>query len=305
MNQKIKVGLVGIGAINAKAYMPVLVKEDNWEIVGAYSRSEKNRYKFQNRYNIKAYDSLESLSKNIEAVIINTPTESHHELSKYFLNKGIHVLVDKPLANSLKEAEDLVFHSVHNKKNLMVMFNRRYAPNYKMLKDNLTSSSIIRIVKHRSNRIGPEDSTFTLKDDYIHLIDTALWFFDGNLIFSDGNIVLDNKNQLVLANHHFKTKIGAKIETILHRNTGITKEYIEIINEGQIITVTDFGRIVEEKDGKEIMTYPTQWDTVEKTKGFEDGIKEFFKSIKNKELKHQGKEALKTQRLIDFIINNN
>lgn len=306
MNHKIKVGLVGIGSINEKAYMPVLVKEDNWEIIGAYSRTEKNRNEFENKYNIKAFDTLESLSDEIEAVIINTPTDSHFELAKFFLDKGVHVLVDKPLANTLKEAEELVFHSVHNKKALMVMFNRRYAPNYKILKDSLTSTSIIRIVKHRANRLGPQDAVFTLKDDYIHLIDTALWLFDGNLILSDGKVVVDNKNQLVIANHHFKTKSGAKIETLLHRNTGITKEYIEIINEGQIINVIDFGTIKEEKEEKEIITYPGQWDTVEKTKGFEDGINEFFKSIKNNnEDKHQGKEALKTQRLIDFIINNN
>ncbi|MGB4589174.1 MAG: Gfo/Idh/MocA family oxidoreductase [Clostridiaceae bacterium] len=306
MDEKIRLGLVGLGSICRKAYMPVLAREIDWVLSGCYARTPETRKAFSEEYRVKAYDTLEELSENIDAVVINSSTESHFELAKFFLDKGIHVLIDKPLASSTEECEKLVFSSVNNKAKLMVTFNRRFAPLYKMLKNNITSTSLIRIVKNRADRIGPETAEFTINDDYIHLVDTARWFFDGKLIMIDGDMAVNGENHLIYAHHYFRSPEGCKIETLLHRDSGKTKEMIEVINEGKTITVIDLATLVIESENETRTVSPSQWATVEKTKGFEDAIKHFVSAIiLDKEPESSGMEALATQRVIDSIIQSN
>ncbi len=306
MDGKLRIGLVGLGSIARKAYMPVLSIEKDWVLSGCYSRTPEKRKAFAEEYRVKEYESLEELSNNVDAVIINASTESHFELAKFFLEKGIHVLMDKPLASTVEECERLVFFSVHNKAKLMVTFNRRFAPLYRMMKDNITSTSLIRIIKNRSSRVGPENSEFTISDDYIHLVDTARWFFDGKLIIVDGSIAVNSENQLIYANHYYSSPEGCKIETLLHRDSGKTVEIIEVINEGKTLRVIDLATVeIEENNEKRILS-PSQWDTVEKTKGFEDAIRHFVNAVlTDTEPESSGMDALATQRVIESIIRTN
>ena len=306
MEGKVRIGLVGLGSICRKAYMPVLTREKDWTLSGCYSRTEEKRKAFAEEFRVKEYDSLEELSKNVDAVIINASTSSHFELAKFFLDKGIHVLMDKPLASTVEECEKLVFSSVHNKAKLMVTFNRRFAPLYRMLKDNITSTSLIRIVKNRASRIGPENAEFTINDDYIHLVDTARWFFDGKLIMVDGSMAINGENHLIYANHYYSSPEGCRIETLLHRDSGKTVEIIEVINEGKTLRVTDLATLeIEENNEKRTIT-PSQWATVEKTKGFEDAISHFISAvILDHEPESSGMDALATQRVIESIIRSN
>lgn len=306
MDGKVKIGLIGLGSIARKAYMPVLLRERDWVLSGCYSRTPEKRKAFAEEYRIKEYESLEALSEQVDAVIINSSTESHFELARFFLEKGIHVLIDKPLASSVDECEKLVFASVHNKAKLMVTFNRRFAPLYKMLKDNITSTSLIRIVKNRSSRIGPQSSEFTINDDYIHLVDTARWFFDGKLIMVDGTVAVNSDDHLIYANHYYSSPEGCKIETLLHRDAGKTVEIIEVITEGKTLRVTDLATLEIEENNEKTTISPSQWDTVEKTKGFEDAIVHFVSAIiTDQEPESSGMDALATQRVIESIVRSN
>ncbi len=303
MDGRVKLGLVGLGNIAIKAYMPVLVKEKDWILSGCYSRTKEHREEFGKEYRVKAYDSVEELAKNVDAVIINASTESHFGLAKFFLDLGIHVMIDKPLAPTVDECEKLVFSSVNNQAKLMVTFNRRFAPLYELLKKEITSTSLIRIIKNRSGRVGPEDAKFTINDDYIHLVDTARWFFDGKLIMMDGDVEVNRENHLIYANHCFRSPDGVKIETLLHRDAGKTVEIIEIITEGKTIRVTDLATLEIEENNETRIISPSQWGTVETTKGFEGAIHHFIHCVfLDEEPRSSGMDALATQRVIDSII---
>ncbi|HBT19029.1 MAG TPA: virulence factor MviM [Clostridiaceae bacterium] len=303
MENRLRIGLVGLGSITKKAYMPVLSKEDRWVLVGGYSRTKENREAFQRLYGVPAYDTLAQLAEDCEAVIINASTDAHFALAKFFLEKGIHVLMDKPLAPTVEECERLVFDSVHSQAKLMVNFNRRFAPLYKLLKEELTPTSLLRIVKNRAHRVGPQEAAFTINDDYIHLVDTARWMVDGKLIMEDGHIVVNNQNQLLYANHRFSSPEGIRIETLLHRDAGKTMESIELIKEGKTLRVLDLATLeVQENDETRIKS-PSQWDTVEKVKGFEEAIYTFVTAVQeDKAVPSSGMDALATQRIMDALI---
>ncbi len=91
------------------------------------------------------------------------------------LQAGVHVYVDKPLAETREQSEQLIELADKQHLALMVGFNRRFAPLYQQLKQQASSPVSLRMEKHRLSSIGPHDLGFTLLDDYLHVVDTALW----------------------------------------------------------------------------------------------------------------------------------
>ena len=54
------------------------------------------------------FESATKLTNSVDAVSVATPTETHYEVARMFLERGKHVLIEKPITNSLREAEELV-----------------------------------------------------------------------------------------------------------------------------------------------------------------------------------------------------
>jgi predicted dehydrogenase len=69
----------------------------------------------------------------VEAAVIAVPTDRHHEVAKAFLERGLHVLVEKPLAATLEEADDLVNLAAKKKAVLQVGHVQRYSNAFKAL----------------------------------------------------------------------------------------------------------------------------------------------------------------------------
>ncbi|WP_348260130.1 Gfo/Idh/MocA family oxidoreductase, partial [Salmonella enterica] len=79
-------------------------------------------------------DSLANSASGCDAVFAHSSTASHYAVVSEVLNAGVHVCVDKPLAENLGHAERLVALRRQKKLTPMVGFNRRLAPLYRELK---------------------------------------------------------------------------------------------------------------------------------------------------------------------------
>jgi predicted dehydrogenase len=80
----------------------------------------------------KIADYREVLGK-VEAAVIAVPTPLHHEIARAFLDKGVHLLVEKPLAATLAEADELVELAARRKALLQVGHVQRYSPAFRAL----------------------------------------------------------------------------------------------------------------------------------------------------------------------------
>lgn len=149
-------------------------------------------------------DSLSSLAASCDAVFVHSSTASHFDVVSTLLNAGVHVCVDKPLAENLRDAERLVELAARKKLTLMVGFNRRFAPLYGELKTQLATAASLRMDKHRSNSVGPHDLYFTLLDDYLHVVDTALWLSGGKASLDGGTLLTNDAGEMLFAEHHFR-----------------------------------------------------------------------------------------------------
>src|SRR5450756_2644800 len=119
-----KVGVIGLGAIAQKAYLPLLAAKGDLDIVLATRNSQTlDRISRQYRIPQKVGSVDELIHTGIQAAFVHTATEAHFLIVQRLLDSGIHVYVDKPLAYSLKEARDLVELAARRQRLLMVGFN--------------------------------------------------------------------------------------------------------------------------------------------------------------------------------------
>lgn len=101
---------------------------DDWTLQAAWSPGKEKALRICETWRIPYADSLEQLAAQCDAVFVHTSTASHYEVVSRLLNAGVHVCVDKPLADKLSDAEALVELAARRHLTLMVGFNRRFAP---------------------------------------------------------------------------------------------------------------------------------------------------------------------------------
>ena len=101
----IKCGVVGVGYIG-KFHAEKFAALPQAELVAV--ADPDNAQSVAARLNTTAYSDYRNLVGQVDAVSIAAPTRKHHEIAKFFLSQGIHVLVEKPMTSTLVEAADLI-----------------------------------------------------------------------------------------------------------------------------------------------------------------------------------------------------
>lgn len=95
--KKLRIGVVGLGGIAQKAWLPVLAAASDWTLQGAWSPTRAKALPICESWRIPYADSLSSLAASCDAVFVHSSTASHFDVVSTLLNAGVHVCVDKPL----------------------------------------------------------------------------------------------------------------------------------------------------------------------------------------------------------------
>ena len=107
MTQKTKVGVVGVGSLgqwHARIYSEL----PDAELVGVYDVDAERAGSIARKYGTRVFQSLEELADAVEAASLVVPTDRHRAIGGLLLERGIHLLVEKPIAVTTQEAEELV-----------------------------------------------------------------------------------------------------------------------------------------------------------------------------------------------------
>ncbi len=122
-----RIGLIGLGAMG-KNHLRVLRQLPGVEVVGVVDRDPARLAEGLEGTGIPALASADELAGKVDAVGIATPTESHHELGMRFLSQGVPVMIEKPIARTLAEADELVAEAARTRCLLAVGHLERFNP---------------------------------------------------------------------------------------------------------------------------------------------------------------------------------
>ncbi len=104
---RLPVGVAGVGSLGSH-HARLYASLPDARLVGVYDPVEARAAEIATRYGTRAYPSLDALLADAEAVSVVVPTPAHHEVGLAALARGRHVLMEKPIAATLEEAQALV-----------------------------------------------------------------------------------------------------------------------------------------------------------------------------------------------------
>jgi UDP-N-acetylglucosamine 3-dehydrogenase len=175
---KLRVGVIGTGAIAKYRHLPEYAAREDVEIVALCDIIKEKADKLAVRYGVESvYTDYKQMIENeeLDAVSVCTPNYLHAEISIFALNHGLHVLVEKPMATSLDEANAMIEAAKKQERVLMVGQNQRLAPMHVLAKEIIESGMLGKVNTFRTvfGHAGPE-----------HWSKTGKWFFDKKQAFA-------------------------------------------------------------------------------------------------------------------------
>ncbi len=210
---KIKVGVVGVGHIGREhARIYSLLK--NVEFVGVYDLDPSVGKRIAQTYNNRAFTKVEELIEAVDAVSIATPTVSHYDVAKPFLEAGKHLLIEKPIAATPATAKDLVYLANQKKVVLQVGHIERFNPVLKTIESCLTRPKFI-----EAHRLSPYPGRSTdvgvVLDLMIHDLDVILHLVRSPIAHIDavGVAVLSKGEDIANARIRFQNGCVANVTT--------------------------------------------------------------------------------------------
>ena len=104
---KVKVGVVGVGALG-RHHARLYNLSENAEVVGVYDVSSETAEKVGQEFGLKVFTDMKELAEQCDALSVAVPATRHHETSMPLLKMNKHLLIEKPIAVTVEEAEEIV-----------------------------------------------------------------------------------------------------------------------------------------------------------------------------------------------------
>jgi len=151
-----KVAVIGVGSMGYN-HLRVYSEMGDVQVVGASDLNRERLQLAEDRFSVNTYMSYQDLFKKEEpeAVSITVPTAEHEEVAAYALEKGAHVLVEKPIAATVEEGKRLIALANKLDRQLMVGHIIRFNPAMQSLKTRLENGDLGKIFQVFCRRAGP------------------------------------------------------------------------------------------------------------------------------------------------------
>jgi predicted dehydrogenase len=103
----LRLGVVGVGSLGFH-HARILSSREDVDFAGVYDSSEARRGEVASQLGVRARPDLESLLSACDAVVIAVPTSAHEEVALAAIGRGVHVMIEKPIAPTLAAADRIV-----------------------------------------------------------------------------------------------------------------------------------------------------------------------------------------------------
>ncbi|WP_299224272.1 Gfo/Idh/MocA family oxidoreductase [uncultured Psychroserpens sp.] len=168
----LKAGVLGAGHLG-KIHLRLLNQSEKYDLIGFYDADETNAKKVEEEFGYTYFNSIEALIDAVDMVDIVTPTLSHYDCAKKAIAKGKHIFIEKPITNTVEEAEHirelLAEHDIRGQVGHVERFN----PAFIAVRDQINNPMFIET--HRLAEFNPRGTDVpVVLDLMIHDIDIIL-----------------------------------------------------------------------------------------------------------------------------------
>ncbi|MGV8994403.1 MAG: Gfo/Idh/MocA family protein [Flavobacterium sp.] len=103
----LKIGVLGAGHLG-KIHLRLLQESEKFELVGFYDENQENGARVAKEFGYKQFTTIASLLTAVDVIDIVTPTLSHYKCAKVAIKSGKHIFIEKPISNTVAEAEEII-----------------------------------------------------------------------------------------------------------------------------------------------------------------------------------------------------
>ena len=207
----LKVGVLGAGHLG-KIHLRLLNQSNKYELVGFYDAFEENANKVAAEFGYKKFDSIAELIAAVDVVDIVTPTMQHFDCAKQVIEARKHVFLEKPISNTVAEAEEIIaLAKKHNVKG-QVGHVERFNPAFTAVKDKINNPMFIET--HRLAEFNPRGTDVpVVLDLMIHDIDAILSVVKSKVkaVYASGVSVLSQSPDIANARIEFENGCVANV----------------------------------------------------------------------------------------------
>src|SRR5262245_32172948 len=179
---RLRVGVVGVGVMGSN-HARVFADLPGVELAGIVDPDAKQRELVSSVVGCPGHKDLEGLlAAGVDAVTIAAPTHLHRELAVACLERGAHVLVEKPIAPTVLEGRAIIAAARRARVTLMVGHVERFNPTVEAIKEAIRNEDILSIAITRVGPFPPRMSNVGVVIDLaVHDIDLIRWFTESEI----------------------------------------------------------------------------------------------------------------------------
>jgi predicted dehydrogenase len=168
----LKVGVLGAGHLG-KIHLKLLDQSSKYDLIGFYDPDIANGQRVEKEFDYKYFEQLDELIDSVDVVDIVTPTLSHYNCAIKAISKGKHIFIEKPITNTLEEAEHIRLLVSENNLRGQVGHVERFNPAFKAIRSEIKNPMFIEC--HRLAEFNPRGTDVpVVLDLMIHDIDIIL-----------------------------------------------------------------------------------------------------------------------------------
>ncbi|MFM7775307.1 MAG: Gfo/Idh/MocA family protein [Candidatus Kapaibacterium sp.] len=321
--ENVGLALVGAGNIAQNIHLPLLAKMPNVKLLALCDKNLSKAKLIAEKYGIPhVCRSVEELERyeGIRAVDVCTSTDAHFDTTMACLEMGYDVLVEKPLARTRKEAQQLVAASEKNERKLMVGMNHRFRPDTALMKNYIEQGQLGNLyyakcgwLKQRSSDAkwmaqAEKSGGGVMLDLGVVMIDLLLYIFNYKKVRSVSSSMFYHQTRSVedvaIATINFEDGSVASIETSWSLMRPDDLYYCNVYGRKGSAYVNPFKVIKQEGQG--FSTYTNENSTRSKmsqyAKSYELELKHFINAVQDLvPVISTGMEAVERMKLVEAM----
>ena len=317
----LKAGVLGAGHLG-KIHLKLLQQSPEYELVGFYDPEKVIAQKVSDEFGYRFFESVESLINSCDVIDIVTPTLNHFTCAKMAIENGKHVFIEKPITNTIEEAENLRDLAKKNKVKGQVGHVERFNPAFTAVRDKIKNPMFIET--HRLAEFNPRGTDVpVVLDLMIHDIDIILSVVNSKVkkIHASGVSVISETPDIANARLEFENGCVANLTAsrislknmrksrFFQKDAYISVDFLE--KKSEVVKMKDvpenpddFAMILQNAEGVKKQIY-FENPKINNNNAILDELESFADAIRNKKTPvvslHQGTNALKVAQQ---IINN-